>query len=88
MTGFSFGSFDLICEHAALTVCPLLGTGQGIMPTCYSRNVQLGSQIVFQPGGEFPFSDDETFWLRLRSNLLCPHCSAGHDRYHVVPHPI
>jgi hypothetical protein len=76
MTGFSFGSFDLICEHAALTVCPLLGT------------VQLGSQIVFQPGGEFPFSDDETFWLRLRSNLLCPHCSAGHDRYHVVPHPI
>jgi hypothetical protein len=51
MTGFSFGSFDLICEHAALTVCPLLGTGQGIMPTCYSRNVQLGSQIVFQPGG-------------------------------------
>lgn len=52
MTGFSFGSFDLICEHAALTVCPLLGTGQGIMPTCYSRNVQLGSQIIFQPGGD------------------------------------
>jgi hypothetical protein len=49
MTGFSFGSFDLICEHAALTVCPLLGTAQGIMPTCYSRNVQLGSQIIFQP---------------------------------------
>jgi hypothetical protein len=50
MSAFEFGNFDYICEHAALTVCPLLGTELGIMPTCYSRNVQLGSQIIFQPG--------------------------------------
>ncbi|WVQ80865.1 chitin synthase export chaperone [Cryptococcus sp. DSM 104549] len=46
---FKFGDFDYICEHASLVVCPLLGAGQGIIPTCYSRNVQLGSQIIFQP---------------------------------------
>ncbi|WVN89257.1 chitin synthase export chaperone [Cryptococcus depauperatus CBS 7841] len=46
---FSFGKFDYICQHAALVVCPMLGGKQGIMPTCYSRNVQLGSQIIFQP---------------------------------------
>ncbi|WWC58102.1 chitin synthase export chaperone [Kwoniella dejecticola CBS 10117] len=46
---FKFGSFDYFCEHAALVVCPLLGSSQGTMATCYSRNVQLGSQIIFQP---------------------------------------
>jgi len=50
MTAFKFGEFDYICERAALTICPLLQTPLGVMPTCYSRNVQLGSQVVFQPG--------------------------------------
>ncbi|KAK1926070.1 chitin synthase III catalytic subunit-domain-containing protein [Papiliotrema laurentii] len=49
MSPFTFGSFDAICERAALVVCPLIGTDLGVMPTCYSRNVQLGSQIIFQP---------------------------------------
>ncbi|WVF66043.1 chitin synthase export chaperone [Kwoniella sp. CBS 6097] len=48
-SAFKIGSFDYICEHAAFVVCPLVGTSQGTMPTCYSRNVQLGSQIIFQP---------------------------------------
>lgn len=64
--GFSFGSFDEICQTAALIVCPLLSdsTGlNGIAPTCYSRNVELGTSrrcasvrdtgavhtIIFQP---------------------------------------
>ena len=47
---FKFGDFNFICERAALTICPLLGTAQGVMPTCYARNVQLGSQVWFQPG--------------------------------------
>ena len=52
---FRFGDFDYICEHAALVICPLVGTAQGTMPTCYARNVQLGSQIIFQPGTrQFP----------------------------------
>ncbi|EJT46454.1 cell wall chitin biosynthesis-related protein [Trichosporon asahii var. asahii CBS 8904] len=46
---FKFGSFDWVCERAQLTVCPLLGSSTGIAPTCYARNVQLGTQIVFQP---------------------------------------
>ena len=50
MSPFKFGHFDAICERAALTICPLIGTDLGVMPTCYSRNVQLGSQIIFQPG--------------------------------------
>lgn len=48
--GFSFGSFDKICTSVALIPCPLLGTSQGLEPSCYSRNVQLGSQLIFQPG--------------------------------------
>ncbi|ODN76185.1 chitin synthase export chaperone [Cryptococcus amylolentus CBS 6039] len=46
---FSFGKFDYICQHAALVICPMLGDEQGIAPTCYARNVQLGKQIIFQP---------------------------------------
>jgi Chitin synthase export chaperone len=37
--GVQFGSFDSICQTAALVICPLLGSDQGIEPTCYSRNV-------------------------------------------------
>lgn len=44
-----FGSFQGVCEQAALVVCPLLGDGQGIEPTCYSRNVQVGGTLIFQP---------------------------------------
>ncbi|TXT04991.1 hypothetical protein VHUM_03811 [Vanrija humicola] len=46
---FKFGSFDWVCERASLVVCPMLGSSTGIEPTCYARNVQLGSQIIFQP---------------------------------------
>lgn len=45
-----FGSFDDICQTAALVVCPLLGADRGIQPTCYSRNVDIGGTIIFQPG--------------------------------------
>lgn len=48
--GVSFGSFDLICQTAALAICPLVGTDQGIEPTCYSRNVDIGGTLIFQPG--------------------------------------
>lgn len=45
-----FGSFDDICETAALVVCPLVGASKGIEPTCYSRNVEIANQLLFQPG--------------------------------------
>jgi len=44
-----FGSFNDICETAALVICPLVGTDQGIEPTCYSRNVEIGGTLIFQP---------------------------------------
>ncbi|KAG6329664.1 hypothetical protein ID866_9425 [Astraeus odoratus] len=48
--GLKFGSFDSVCSTAALVICPLLGpSGQGIEPNCYSRNVQIGSTLIFQP---------------------------------------
>lgn len=53
-TSLSFGSYDWICSQAALIVCPLVGSstsgGYGIAPTCYSRNVELGKTLIFQPG--------------------------------------
>jgi hypothetical protein len=47
--GVEFGSFNKICETAALVICPLVGTEQGIEPTCYSRNVDVGGTLIFQP---------------------------------------
>jgi hypothetical protein len=55
-TPVKFGSFEAVCEHAALLVCPLLHTPHGVEPDCYGRNVQLGSQLIFQPG-EFPMQE-------------------------------
>lgn len=47
-----FGSYDWICSQAQLVVCPLIGEF-GISPTCFARNVQLGSTIIFQPATGF-----------------------------------
>lgn len=47
--GVQFGSFDSICQTAALVICPLVGSDQGIEPTCYSRNVDVGGTLIFQP---------------------------------------
>lgn len=49
-SAFKFGNFTAVCERAALVVCPILQTANGIEPNCYSRNVQLGKQLIFQPG--------------------------------------
>ncbi|KAH8834073.1 chitin synthase III catalytic subunit-domain-containing protein [Flagelloscypha sp. PMI_526] len=49
-----FGSFQNICETASLVVCPLLGSNNhGIEPACYSRNVELGGILFFQPSACF-----------------------------------
>ncbi|CDZ98386.1 Chitin synthase III catalytic subunit [Phaffia rhodozyma] len=50
---FSFGTFDSICSTAALQVCPLVGSAQGTEPSCYSRNVEIGGTLIFQPGACF-----------------------------------
>ncbi|KAI0005351.1 chitin synthase export chaperone [Russula compacta] len=47
--GIEFGSFDSICQTAALVICPLVGSDQGIEPSCYSRNVDIAGTLVFQP---------------------------------------
>ena len=47
--GISFGSFNEICQTAALVICPLVGTDQGIEPVCYIRTVDVGGTLIFQP---------------------------------------
>jgi len=47
--GVNFGSFDSICQTAALVICPLVGSDQGIEPSCYSRNVDIAGTLIFQP---------------------------------------
>lgn len=59
-----FGSFEAVCEHAALLVCPLLHTPHGVEPDCYGRNVQLGSQLIFQPGECFRAMWYRNVWER------------------------
>lgn len=48
--GFSFGDYSDTCESNALVSCPLLGTKLGIVPKCYSRNIDINNTIIFQPG--------------------------------------
>ena len=45
--GLQFGSFNGICETAALVICPLVGTAQGVIAG--ARNVDIGSNLIFQP---------------------------------------
>lgn len=46
---FQFGKFNYICNNVMLTLCPLVGTDDGIEPVCYSRNVRLVDTLIFQP---------------------------------------
>ncbi|KAG9060901.1 Chitin synthase, class 7 [Linnemannia hyalina] len=46
---FQFGKFNYICNNVMLTLCPLVGTDDGIEPVCYSRNVRLAETLIFQP---------------------------------------
>jgi Chitin synthase export chaperone len=50
-----FGSFDFICEQAALPLCALVGTTNGIEPICYARNVELANTLIFQAGTSLSF---------------------------------
>ncbi|KAI8372557.1 chitin synthase III catalytic subunit [Choanephora cucurbitarum] len=42
-------NFNGICRSLALDLCPLIGQHDGIEPVCYSRNVELSGNIIFQP---------------------------------------
>ncbi|KAF9163617.1 Chitin synthase, class 7 [Mortierella sp. AD011] len=46
---FKFGSFNNTCSKVSLTLCPLVGSTDGIEPLCYSRNVKLADTLIFQP---------------------------------------
>ncbi|KAJ1988732.1 Chitin synthase, class 7 [Dimargaris cristalligena] len=44
-----FGSFDEVCSRVTLALCPMVGdTSLGSEATCYSRNIEIGSALVFQ----------------------------------------
>ncbi|ORZ33232.1 chitin synthase III catalytic subunit [Catenaria anguillulae PL171] len=43
----NFGVFDDICAQVAYPLCPLVG--QGVEPTCYSRNIEVAGKLLFQP---------------------------------------
>ncbi|KAI9268602.1 chitin synthase III catalytic subunit [Helicostylum pulchrum] len=42
-------NFNGICKTIAISLCPLIGQADGIEPVCYSRNVELSGNIIFQP---------------------------------------
>lgn len=52
---FEFGAFNFegVCKTIALSFCPLIGQYDGIEPVCYSRNVDLGGNLIFQPGKKY-----------------------------------
>ena len=94
--GVQFGSFDAICQTAALVICPLLGSDQGIEPTCYSRNVDVGGTLIFQPcKSTFSESCAKTRLLcgifgylrvsgeRVRLSMETQFCSRRHISSHV-----
>jgi hypothetical protein len=78
--GVQFGSFDSICQTAALVICPLLGSDQGIEPTCYSRNVDLAGTLIFQPCELFsPFASRRS----LSTNFFIDSQFSAHPQRHV-----
>ncbi|KAJ3171729.1 Chitin synthase, class 7 [Geranomyces variabilis] len=48
-TDFAFGKFGYFCNQVALSLCPLVGGPSGIEPQCYSRNIEMGSLLIFEP---------------------------------------
>ncbi|CDH50472.1 chitin synthase export chaperone [Lichtheimia corymbifera JMRC:FSU:9682] len=46
---FDAFNFDGICKTVQLTLCPIIGRDEGIVPVCYSRNVELADNLIFQP---------------------------------------
>ena len=53
---FDAFSFKGICQTVPLTLCPVIGKDEGIVPVCYSRNVELADNLIFQPGKPVAFS--------------------------------
>lgn len=47
---FEAFSFTGICQTVALSLCPLIGQANGVEPVCYSRNIDLAGNLIFQPG--------------------------------------
>jgi Chitin synthase export chaperone len=85
--GVEFGSFNKICETAALVICPLVGTDHGIEPTCYSRNVDVGGTLIFQPCKHFfPWLlsvwGKSTLTIRGHSNMFRAYSGHYHDCHH------
>lgn len=67
-SSLAFGKYEWICSRGALIVCPLLGeTDYGIEPVCYSRNVEFGRTLVFQPGPSLALS----LWVELVASSAC-----------------
>ncbi|KAI9017837.1 chitin synthase III catalytic subunit [Gaertneriomyces semiglobifer] len=48
-TSFQFGKFDYFCSQIALSLCPLIGSDTGVEPECYSRNIEIGNLLIFEP---------------------------------------
>ncbi|KAJ2810595.1 Chitin synthase, class 7 [Coemansia furcata] len=47
--GYRFGYYDGICNTVQMAACPLLGANQvGYEPTCYARNIEVRSALIFQ----------------------------------------
>lgn len=89
---FDAFNFDGICRTVQLTLCPLIGKEQGIVPVCYSRNVELADNLIFQPGTEisfsFLFSDGPSLLTRMS---CCSHTDYRrgcdhHGRIYDLPH--
>ena len=98
--GIQFGSFDQICQTAALVICPLVGSSQGIEPSCYSRNVEISGTLIFQPCESGPlsaasseFPDAPHVFLHLArgivpfSNMFRSYRSDFYDGHYDLPHP-
>jgi len=45
---FTFGSFDYFCNQVVMPFCALVG--EKIEPKCYARNIDIGGNLLFQPG--------------------------------------
>ena len=69
----AFGSFSSLCYQIAMPLCPLVEKKQE--PVCYSRNIEIGGLLIFEPG---------KFKIGFQVSLFILDFNITYIQYHVV----
>lgn len=80
----TFGSFESICLKTGLPLCSVLGSlnetspiTHGILPSCYTRPVELANTLIFQTGNAFVHIGALAIFLIIIFNVRAKYTAIG-----------